>query len=365
MSAAYIYAGGFSLINAALERALRGELAERNQGVLDAVDAGRESLARHPVLKSWLWWRAAWFFRDLVAGQRIPPGDLLVRLPEFSRHLKPWLETRVENWKWTLQTQTLFDANTERVPHFIYTDHTYRANWRYHPPRKTWRVYPGWEEMERKAYTDARMIFVSSQFAADSLVEDYGIEDGRVRVVGSGSNIEPPVEIGPRGGGRILFVGVEWERKGGPWLLEAFERLREKHPGVELDVVGCAGEHPTARFHGRVSPEEVREFYARADIFCLPSLAEPSASVLAEAAAFGLPIVGTRVGGTPERVVEGETGWLVPPGDAGTLGDALEKLLTNPETARQMGDRGRERMLRHFTWSAVARKICCGIEECL
>lgn len=365
MSGAYIYAGGFSLINAALERALREELAEKNLGLLESVDAEREALRGDPLRKSLLWCRAAWFFRDLVAGQRIPPGDLLVRLPEFSRHLKKRLGTRAEGWKWTLQTQTLFDANTGKVPHFIYTDHTYRANWRYHPPRKTWPVYPGWEELEQRAYGGARRIFVSSQFAADSLVEDYGVEPERVRVVGSGSNIKPPVEIGLRGGGRILFVGVEWERKGGPQLLEAFERLRVRHPGVELDVVGCEGKHPTARFHGRVSPEKVRRFYARADIFCLPSLAEPSASVLAEAAAFGLPIVGTRVGGTPERVVEGETGWLVPPGDARALECALEKLVTDAEMARQMGDRGRERMLRHFTWSAVARKICCGIEECL
>jgi glycosyltransferase involved in cell wall biosynthesis len=226
-------------------------------------------------------------------------------------------------------------------------------------------VYRGWEELEKRAYAQARRIFVSSKFAADSLVEDYGIGAEGVVVVGSGSNVKPPVEVGPRGGGRILFVGVEWERKGGPQLLRAFEQLRAKYPQVELDVVGCEGTHGAAKFHGRMAADRVRQFYERADIFCLPSLAEPSASVLAEAAAFALPIVGTRVGGTPERVIDGETGWLVEPGAVEPLALALERLVAHPAAARAMGDRGRALALEHFTWAAVAKKIRSGISQSL
>lgn len=369
MRAGYLFAGSFSHINAALGAALREELQRESPGAwsgsLEEVEVVRWAGTQRPWQTFWWQGRAAWFFWRLVFRQHIPPQDLMLRLPGFSRLLRRILPDRARSWEWSLQTQTLFDANPGVVPHFIYTDHTYRANWRYHPPRATWPVYPGWEALEQEAYRNARRIFVSSRFAAESLLEDYGLSPERVEVVGSGSNVRPPETIAPRGGCRILFVGVEWERKGGPQLVEAVERLRRRHPQVELDIVGCAGEHPGVRFHGRIPAEEVRAFYARADVFCLPSLAEPSASVLAEAALFALPIVATRVGGTPERVRDGETGLLVAPGDAEALAGALEVLLEDPARAREMGERGRALALEHFTWAAVAKKIRSGITRAL
>jgi starch synthase len=101
----------------------------------------------------------------------------------------------------------------------------------------------------------------------------------------------------------------------------------------------------------------MQPFFEKADIFCLPSIAEPSAAVLIEASGFGLPVVATRVGGSPERVLEGETGLLVEHSNVEALCGAIQFLIKNPEAARKMGIAGRERVLRDFTWSAVAAKI--------
>lgn len=355
----FVSAGGFSLINGQLLAALRRRIE------IEAFDAVQVAVVGRPWERLALSARAVAAFLPVILRHRIPPRDLVVRLPAFSAALKRGMARRSEGLAWTLQTQSLFDASGGRVPHFVYTDHTFLANRRYPVPRATWPVAPGWRELECAIYRNARLVFTSSRFAADSLVEDYGLPPERAVVVGSGGNVPVPPVCPSRvrsGGARILFVGVEWERKGGPELLEAVAQLRRTRPDVALDVVGCAGAAEGVRFHGRVPPSDVARFYQEADIFCLPSRAEPSAGVLAEAAAYGLPIVATRVGGTPERVIDGGTGFLVPAMDAEALGRSLARLVDEPDLASRMGRAGWELAAREFTWDAVAAKMLAAID---
>ncbi len=324
------------------------------------------ALRGRPLASAGLYAAAIRTFLPVMVRHRIPPRDLIPRLPLFSHFLKEEVARASSGMAWTLQTQSLFDAAGGRVPHFVYTDHTYLANARYSLPRETWPVAPGWMDLERRIYANARTLFTSSRFAADSLREDYGIGDDKVVVAGSGGNIAPPESfpVRPRGKEvRVLFVGVEWERKGGPELAAALSSLRREFPELVLDVVGCEGSGDGIRFHGRVEPQHVRAFYERADIFCLASRAEPSAGVLAEAAAFGLPVVATRVGGTPERVIDGETGFLVPAGDVKELEGALRRLVTDPGLCARMGHAGWDLARKEFTWDSVAERILTTIEK--
>ena len=96
--------------------------------------------------------------------------------------------------------------------------------------------------------------------------------------------------------------------------------------------------------------------YARGTVGVLPSLEEAFGLPLAEAMASGLPTVATRVGGMPELVVDGETGLLVPPDDAGALADALVRLLEDPALASRLGAGGRARAVERFSWDAVAER---------
>lgn len=354
----YVTAGGFSLINQQLKQALFAAMTEIEWSCFDAVsDTFRQSRSRK-LLSQIL---ALFQFAPIIAKHRIPPRDLMVRLPYFQRCLSEALSRTPGSCHFTLQTQSLFDAHVEGLPNFLYTDHTYLANRRYHPPRAAWPASRAWREMEASLYKKARVCFTSSQFAADSIVEDYGVSRERVEVVCSGCNTDLPTSVArperpPR---RILFVGVEWERKGGPVLLEAFSEVQKRFPDATLDVVGCRPPVSAAglTIHGRVERAQIASFLKEADIFCLPSLAEPSAAALVEASAFGLPVVATRVGGTPERLIDGETGILVEPSDAIGLAAALCRLMNDARLAREMGARGREFALREFTWEAVAEKM--------
>lgn len=360
----YVTAGGFSLVNERLKEALWAATPDFQWSCFDAVS---DTFRNRPGSKLITLLQAVLQFAPIMAKHRIPPRDLIVRLPSFQRGLSEALNQAAKNCEFTLQTQSLFDARVEGIPNFLYTDHTHLANRRYHPPRSTWPISPSWLDMERSLYEKARVCFTTSRFAADSIVEDYGVPRGRVEAIYSGCNTELPSSVvrperPPR---RILFVGVEWERKGGPVLLEAFAEVRQRFPDATLDIVGCspAVSSEGVIVHGRVERALIPSFLEKADVFCLPSVAEPSAVALVEASAFALPVVATNVGGTPERLIDGETGILVAPNDAVELSHALCGLMEDERLAYDMGMSGREFSLREFTWPAVAAKMTKRLRE--
>ena len=103
--------------------------------------------------------------------------------------------------------------------------------------------------------------------------------------------------------------------------------------------------------------------FEAADLFCLPSFKDPAAIVLGEAAAYGLPIVATNVGGSADRVLEGETGYLVKAGDSETLAKQLITLLGDVEKCKSFSRNAVQLAQERFSWSAVAEKLLSGIKE--
>jgi glycosyltransferase involved in cell wall biosynthesis len=90
---------------------------------------------------------------------------------------------------------------------------------------------------------------------------------------------------------------------------------------------------------------------------CLPSDSEGMPNAVLEAMAAGLPVAATRVGGVPQLVADGVTGWLVEPGDLDGLAAALRRLLDDPAAARRMGQAGRQRAQADFSTSAVVPRL--------
>jgi glycosyltransferase involved in cell wall biosynthesis len=199
-----------------------------------------------------------------------------------------------------------------------------------------------------------------SRRAARSVVEDYGVDLGRVHVIGAGANVVPD-EVGRHDDGHtILFIGREFERKGGRVLLDAFARVRRTRPWARLLVVGPRRLEVMPQGVMQLGPEPltaIPSLLAQATVFALPTLAEPFGLAFLDAMACAVPCVGTDVDSVPDIVENGRTGLLVPPGDAAALARALGELLDGRDMAREMGARGRERVLAHFTWGRVARRL--------
>jgi glycosyltransferase involved in cell wall biosynthesis len=288
---------------------------------------------------------------------------------QMSRHARRFIERG--DYDASIQIQSLFDARAPGVPHFVYTDHTHLANLVYpHFDRRT-LLRASWLELEARTYHEATRVFTRSSNIDRSLIEDYGCEESRVVSVGAGANVMPGFEgVGPaveQQPPRILFVGFDWVRKGGPELLQAFEQVAKDVPGLELEIVGCEPEVPSpgVTVVGRVARERLHAHYQRASIFCLPTKREPYGVALVEAMHFGLPIVATRVGAVPEIVTEGKTGTLVEAGTVTELAEALGKLARDPQLRVEMGRCAREKANRVFTWNAVADRILTEIEHAL
>jgi glycosyltransferase involved in cell wall biosynthesis len=217
-------------------------------------------------------------------------------------------------------------------------------------------------ERQRHVYDHAVALAPWSHWAARSLVEDYGADPARVHVVGAGRNHEVQPRPRPWSPPRFLFVGREWERKGGPVVLEAFAAVQRALPDARLDIVGGHPplDQPGVTGHGPLGfdvPDEARRveaLFAAATCFVMPSAVEPLGIVYAEAAAAGVPSIGSTVGGA-RTIIGEEGGRLVPPGDRPALEAAMLEL-SDPETARRMGEAARGRAPA-FTWDAVAGRM--------
>jgi glycosyltransferase involved in cell wall biosynthesis len=114
-------------------------------------------------------------------------------------------------------------------------------------------------------------------------------------------------------------------------------------------------------FAGPLPHAELSRYYAIADAFVVPSIAHETFSIAScEAMSCQRPVIGTRVGGLPEVVRDGETGYLVPPGDAAALAERIGALLADPAARARMGAAGRAWTLEMFTWDRViARMLAC------
>jgi glycosyltransferase involved in cell wall biosynthesis len=223
-------------------------------------------------------------------------------------------------------------------------------------------VAAAWRRRQQRMYDAAAGCCATSGWAAESIVRDYGVPRERVHVVGLGANQAPRPVARDFARPVFLFVGLEWERKNGPAVLAAFRRLRAERPEAELHVAGGHPplDEPGVHGHGVLRldvPSEravVAGLFERATCLVVPSRYEPYGIVYAEAAAAGIPSIGTTVGGAAEPIGP-DGGVLVDPEDPEALLEAMRRC-ADPAQAARMGAAARERA-RHHTWGRVAERV--------
>ena len=206
--------------------------------------------------------------------------------------------------------------------------------------------------LNRRMFQRATWCVAWSQWTARSMIDDYGVDPDRVAIIPIGIDLDVwtpgpnPVDDGPC---RLLFVGGEFERKGGYDLLAAFERLRSD---VELTVVTKSAVPPTERVTvvDDLAPNDIRlrDLYRASDVFVLPTYGDTFGIAAVEAGACGLPVVTTGLGGMPDIVKDGETGLYAPPRDVDELQAALQRLVDDPDLRRKMGAAGHDHVVDNF-----------------
>jgi glycosyltransferase involved in cell wall biosynthesis len=173
---------------------------------------------------------------------------------------------------------------------------------------------------------------------------------------------------------RLFSAGRIVHQKGLDLGLQALSQLTdldwEWHiagDGPQLDVLKSRiqelGLADRVTFLGWQSREGLTGWYHRSNVFLFPSRHEGMPNAVLEAMSSGLPVVATRIAGSEELVLDGETGFLVPSENVDELREALRKILTDPELRKKMGSASRMRVEQNYTWKKVAEAYQTALEQ--
>jgi glycosyltransferase involved in cell wall biosynthesis len=248
-----------------------------------------------------------------------------------------------------------------------------------------------WEQRKRRvAYRLvsrlATLVAVSEDLKR-FITGNVGVPPERITVIYNGQEVLPPIgveekqrlrdELGLKKDEKVVgVVGSLYPVKGHKYLLDAIPQILKIHPHTTFLIVGrgelelplkeevnrCALQN-RVRFLG--FRDDVSALLSIMDVFVLPSLSEGLSIALLEAMAAGKPVIATNVGGNPELVVDGETGFSVPPRDVDALAAKLCLILEDTDYARNLGENGRKRVQEKFSLQAMANNYQQLYQNCL
>ncbi len=347
-------------INESVEQLLRDTFPEYD---LDIIELAKIIRGRLDIVLINLLHVFRFYGFGIVSGRR-KLKTCFWRTPYIFKRIKKLVGNLIdpEEYDFSFQLYSLYDASVVGLPNYVYTDHTHLENLNYPGFDSSMLYAQAWIKLERTVYKNATQIFIRSSNISRSLVEQYETPHEKVCCVYMGSNIKPLIDE-PENEGysnqSILFVGLDWERKGGPELVKAFEKVLQTYPEAQLTIVGSTPvvDLPNCEAVGRVPLEEMLEYYHGASVFCLPTKREPFGAVFIEAFSRKLPVVATNVGAIPDFVIDGETGYLVEVGDVDALAKALTALVGNPERCRAFGEAGYKLVSARYNWEAVGALV--------
>lgn len=293
-------------------------------------------------------------------------GDAFWRLYRLLRRKRPAI---LHTWMFHANIPGRLLGRLAGVPIVISSERTMgqEARWRY--------------RLDRLTAPLADRVICVSQTVADFFVREVGLPERQIVVIPNGLDLRAFEGLPTRQEARAL-LGLPADR---PLVgtvarltpvkrLDVLLRALASLPQADAVLVGDGPERARlealsqelglasrVRFAGR--QDDVRPWLAALDVFALSSDWEGLPNAALEAMACGLPVVAAAVGGTPEAVVDGVTGLLVPPADPAAMTCALAALLRDPRLQSTMGQAGRERVERNFTAQQMARRTEALYEE--
>lgn len=259
-----------------------------------------------------------------------------------------------------ISTYEFLDCSTNSVLNMYNNDHEMfkksnfsTANYKYIKKRA---------EDEFEYFKTCAGVFTLCHWLVDDLINNIGLPAEKVHYAGSGINVDyNKIDESKKTGNKILFVGKDFERKGGYLVIEAFKELKKKYSEAELYVAGPK-KNPISEdidgyhFLGLCNREQLNELYNKCDVFAMPSYFEAFGIVFAEALCFGLPCLGRRCCDMPMIIDEGKTGEIVDNDDAKAASEKLYNMLVDKKYRETVHSK-RDYYLSEYSWDKVAERI--------
>ncbi len=324
----------------------------------------------------------------------VPKEELLPFMDEFAQNMLAFCQRQRRPYDlahanfWTSGVVAAKLKSETGLP-FVVTFHALGRVRRLHQGEAD-RFPPSRPEHEERIIAAADGIIAECPQDREDLLRLYGADPAKIRIIPCGFDSAEfwPIaralarrEVGFAPNERVVLqLGRLVPRKGIDNVVQALARLRRDHAiDASLVIVGGETDEPCpianpeiarlqaiaqaqgvaehVRFTGRRPRQMLRYYYNAADVFVTTPWYEPFGITPVEAMACGTPVIGATVGGIKSTVRHGRTGFLVPPRNPEALAMRLAEVLRDPELGRRFGEAGRERALRHFTWSHVAEGI--------
>jgi glycosyltransferase involved in cell wall biosynthesis len=309
--------------------------------------------------------------------------DRLINYPRFVQDVRAHLAAhRLPATGLVHAHGLLVDAAPASCP-LVYAPHGLeefsRADWR------KWLAYAPLRRQLRRAAQRAAVVIATDVSMRPAVIGALGVADARVVVVPNGVSVARLDALAAnsmaRGNSRdrtavygdpLFITCARLEKNKGLDVL--VRALADVHPSLPSTwrwlIVGdgsqarhlqqsivAFGLSPHITLLGQLPDDALHELLPQMDVFLLPSRYEGSSIATLEAMTHRLPVLATRVGGLPDKVVEGQTGWLVEPDDASALAGGLRRALASRARWTAMGERGRQLVLQRFNWPVLATQM--------
>lgn len=292
----------------------------------------------------------------------------------FTRHLKGSFITRAIEATGApavlhLQTTHLPLASTAgRTKHYLYIDTSQRLWTRYSGlnHKRSGRLETDVHRLEKQSFFQMHHIFSVSEYLREDLITHYGVSPTKVTAVGTGLGKIQPWH-GPKDyqSGKMLYVGVGWDAKGGQLALDAFIIAQQQRPTLRLTMV-C---EPAVQRHlaelnvpgleplSQIEWKHLEQLYRDATLFVMPAVHQPWGLAYLEALSCATPIVGLDRLSTPELTGHGNYGWSLKSPDPAELARVMIEAHDHPAKLEEMGRAGQAFCLERFSWSQTMDRM--------
>lgn len=289
----------------------------------------------------------------------------------FSRRLSAALkENPVDILFVSASSQMIAEVKTD-IPVVYMTDATFQQLQGYYKSFSNLSAYNIRQgiELDKKAFQKAAHCMLASDWCKQSAITDYGIDAAKISVVPCGANLDQvpdavSMEVSKQNNCRLLFLGVDWERKGGAIALEAFRLLKKEIASASLRIIGCVTPVEIMPDEGiEVIPfldknkseemQRLHQILLDTDFLLLPTRAECAGIVFCEASAYGIPSVSTDTGGVSTYVRDGVNGYaLLPEAGAPEYASRIRQLWNDRQSLLVLKQKSRDLFEQELNWDA-------------
>jgi glycosyltransferase involved in cell wall biosynthesis len=228
-------------------------------------------------------------------------------------------------------------------------------------------------KLERVFLQNARRIFFSSKWALEETKSNYHLNGDNFTIAGLGGHMAIPTELNLASSCSLLFISVDFVKKGGITVIETFEILKKQIPNLILNIVGQKPPESVLKkegivYHGFLHkniPDEVsklEELFSTALFLLHPTQKDMTPLVIVEAGYYGIPAIAPSMFGIPEMIEDNETGFLIDKIESVYIANKIMVSLQNNEYPN-LRKKTREHFIHDFTWEKVGEKIALGINK--